>query len=346
MKNQLQIDNYQFIKFINIKQKLILVYFFIFLLISLILSFSFGSFHISLLDLLSSNINDLQLKVLSEIRTPRVILACLVGASLGVSGAALQGLFRNPLADPGLIGVSAGAALGAAFVIVLGSKFIPEYLFGIFILPLSAISGASLVILFLYVFTKGFGAKGITYMLLIGIAINAIATVFIGILTYVSTDSQLRGLTFWMMGSFGASNWVTLSPAIILIIGSISMLLPISRKIDILQLGESEASRLGVNIQSLKFKIIIFSAICVGSSVSLSGMIGFIGLVVPHLVRLLGGVNHSFLLIGSAILGAGLMTFADLLSRVIVQPAELPVGLLTSAIGAPFFLWLIIKIKR
>ena len=213
-------------------------------------------------------------------------------------------------------------------------------------MPISAISGASLVIFFLYAFTSGFGSKGTTYMLLIGIAINALASVIIGILTYVSTDSQLRGLTFWMMGSFGASNWLLISPAIILILGSILLMLPISRKIDVLQLGESEALRLGVDVQNLKLKVVLFSATCVGASVALSGMIGFVGLVVPHLVRLIGGVNHSFLLAGSAILGAALMTSADLLSRILIQPAELPVGLLTSAIGAPFFLWLIIKIKR
>ena len=180
--------------------------------------------------MINFELSDLEFKVLSEIRTPRVLLACLVGASLGISGASLQGLFRNPLADPGLIGVSAGAALGAAFVIVLGTKFIPEFLFGVFILPISAISGASLVIFFLYAFTSGFGSKGTTYMLLIGIAINALASVIIGILTYVSTDSQLRGLTFWMMGSFGASNWLLITPAIILILSSILLMLPISRK--------------------------------------------------------------------------------------------------------------------
>ncbi len=346
MKNFNKVNSPYFLKFINAKQKLILVSFVILLIFSFILSLAIGSFRIPVVDLINFELTNLEFKVLSEIRTPRVILSCLVGASLGISGASLQGLFRNPLADPGLIGVSAGAALGASFVIVLGSKFIPEFLFGVFILPVSAISGASLVIFFLYAFTSGFGAKGTTYMLLIGIAINALASVIIGILTYISSDSQLRGLTFWMMGSFGASNWTLISPAIILIMGSIILLLPISRKIDILQLGESEALRLGVNVQNLKLKVVFFSATCVGVSVALSGMIGFVGLVVPHLVRLMGGVNHSFLLLGSAILGASLMISADLLSRILIQPAELPVGLLTSAIGAPFFLWLIIKIKR
>ena len=346
MKNLNNINSFDFIRFINSKQKFILFSFLVLLIFSFILSLGIGSFRIPIINLINFELSDLEFKVLSEIRTPRVLLACLVGASLGISGASLQGLFRNPLADPGLIGVSAGAALGASFVIVLGTKFIPEFLFGVFILPISAISGASLVIFFLYAFTSGFGSKGTTYMLLIGIAINALASVIIGILTYVSTDSQLRGLTFWMMGSFGASNWLLITPAIILILSSILLMLPISRKIDVLQLGESEALRLGVDVQKLKLKVVLFSATCVGASVALSGMIGFVGLVVPHLVRLIGGVNHSYLLAGSAILGAALMTSADLLSRILIQPAELPVGLLTSAIGAPFFLWLIIKIKR
>lgn len=341
MNNQIK-----FIKFISTKQKLILISFLFIFFFSFLSALIFGSYKISLLSLLNLELTELENNILSKIRAPRVILAVLVGASLGISGAALQGLFRNPLADPGLIGVSAGAALGAAFAIVLGSKLLPELFFGIFFLPFSAILGASTIIFFLYAFTRGFESKGVTYMLLVGIAINALATVLIGILTYASTDSQLRGLTFWMMGSFGGSNWLLLFPAIVLIVVSISLLIPVSRKIDILQLGESEAIRLGVNVQQLKFKIVIFSAICVGSSVALSGMIGFVGLVVPHLVRLIGGVNHNFLLIGSAVLGAALMTSADLLSRIIIQPAELPVGLLTSAIGAPFFLWLVIKSKK
>mgnify|MGYP005741164509 FL=1 len=258
----------------------------------------------------------------------------------------LQGLFRNPLADPGLIGVSAGAALGASFVIVVGSSFFPEFIFGTFILPFSAIIGASFVISLLYIFTQGFGYQGITYMLLVGIAVNAFASVGIGILTYISTDSELRGLTFWTMGSFGGSSWQLIMPALIIISLTVLWLIPSSRKLDLLQLGEPEAYRLGVDVRRLKFKVIISSAVIVGLSVSLSGMIGFVGLVVPHLVRLLGGVNHNYLLPGSALLGASLMMGADLLSRILIQPAELPVGLITSAIGAPFFLWLIFRIRK
>ena len=305
-----------------------------------------GSINISLRDLFNSSLDDLSRIVLIEIRLPRVILAGLVGASLGISGAALQGLFRNPLADPGLIGVSAGAALGATLVIVLGSSFVGNFALGSFLLPLGAIIGAMSVILLLYFLTKGFGYQGVTYMLLVGIAVNAIAGVGIGILTFISTDSELRGLTFWTMGSFGGVTWPLLIPAILIILFSISLMMTVSRNLDLIQLGEPEAYRLGVDVKKLKYKIILTCAAAVGASVSLSGMIGFVGLVVPHLVRLFGGVNHNFLMPGSAFVGASLMIVADMLSRTIIQPAELPVGLLTSAIGSPFFLWLIFRIKR
>ena len=305
-----------------------------------------GSINISLRGLFNSSLDELSRVVLIEIRLPRVILAGLVGASLGISGAALQGLFRNPLADPGLIGVSAGAALGATLVIVLGSSFVGSFALGSFLLPLGAIIGAMSVILLLYFLTKGFGYQGVTYMLLVGIAVNAIAGVGIGILTFISTDSELRGLTFWTMGSFGGITWPLLIPAILIIITSLIFLIPVLRDLDILQLGESEASSLGVDVQRLKYRIIFTSAATVGASVALSGMIGFVGLVVPHLVRLIAGVNHSYVIIGSALIGSSLMIFADLLARTLIQPAELPVGLITSAIGSPFFLWLIFRINK
>tara|TARA_B100000242_G_scaffold294259_1_gene275817 strand:- start:1918 stop:2946 length:1029 start_codon:yes stop_codon:yes gene_type:complete len=334
------------LRFINRGQSIIITCLFFALLFFVYIGISIGSFDISLYEYFFGNTNELKNKVFEQIRLPRVILAGLVGASLAISGASLQGLFRNPLADPGLIGVSAGAALGATLIIVLGSSFVPDYIFGPLILPLSAILGSALVIYLLYLFTKGFGYRGVTYMLLVGIAVNALASVGIGVLTFISTDSELRGLTFWTMGSFGAANWTLVVPAIIVIIPTCLWLLSSSRKLDLLQLGEPEAERLGVDVKKLKFKVIISSAVVVGVSVSLSGMIGFVGLVVPHLMRLLGGVNHSYLLPSSIIFGSSIMIFADLLSRILIQPAELPVGLLTSAIGAPFFLWLILRIKK
>ena len=330
---------------ITSKQNLIILALFVLMIFSIFLGFLIGSFDSSIFDFIQGKSSALENNVLIQIRFPRVILAGLVGASLGVSGASLQGLFRNPLADPGLIGVSAGAALGASIVIVLGSNVIPDFLFGSFLLPLSAIIGSTFVISLLYIFTKGFGYKGITYMLLIGIAVNAIASVGIGILTYISTDSELRGLTFWTMGSFGGVTWPLIMPAVVVISFSIIWIIGLSRKLDLIQLGDVEASRLGVNVKKVRFGVIISSAVVVGISVALSGMIGFVGLVVPHLVRILGGVNHIYVLVGSAIFGSILMVISDTMCRILISPAELPVGLITSGLGSPFFLWLIFKMR-
>ena len=212
--------------------------------------------------------------------------------------------------------------------------------------PFAAILGSFTVIYILYLLTGGFKRDGITYILLIGIALNAFATVGIGIMTFISTDSQLRGLTFWLMGSFGGATSEMVIPFTSIIFISLFVLISVARKIDILQLGEIEALRLGVDVKRLKMIIIFSCALMVGLSVSLAGIVGFVGLVVPHIVRLLGGVNHRYLLMGSAILGSGLTILSDLLARTMIQPAELPVGLVTSALGAPFFLWLILRVKR
>ena len=336
----------QFFSFVSKNQIFLMSLLFISMIFFSLLAITFGSYGLSIIDFLLGKTSDIQNTVLTEIRLPRVILSGLAGASLGISGAALQGLFRNPLADPGLIGVSAGAALGATLMIVLGGDIFSQYSLGVFFIPLAAIAGSSLVILMLYFMTKGFGYEGVTYMLLVGIAINAIAGVGIGILTYISSDSELRSLTFWTMGSFGGVTWPLLMPVILIIVLAIIIMIPYSRQLDLLQLGEPEAFRLGVDVQKLKYTIILTCAASVGASVALSGMIGFVGLIVPHLTRLLGGVNHNYVLPGSALMGAALMIIADLIARIIIQPAELPIGLITSAIGSPFFLWLIFKIKK
>ena len=343
---KLSFQTSQFLSFVSKNQILLMSLLFVSMIFFSLLAITFGSYGLSIVDFLLGKTSEIQNTVLTEIRLPRVILSGLAGASLGISGAALQGLFRNPLADPGLIGVSAGAALGATLMIVLGGDIFSQYSLGVFFIPLAAIAGSSLVILMLYFMTKGFGYEGVTYMLLVGIAINAIAGVGIGILTYISSDSELRSLTFWTMGSFGGVTWPLLIPVILIIALAIIIMIPYSRQLDLLQLGEPEAFRLGVDVQKLKYTIILTCAASVGASVALSGMIGFVGLIVPHLTRLLGGVNHNYVLPGSALMGAALMIIADLIARIIIQPAELPIGLITSAIGSPFFLWLIFKIKK
>ena len=310
------------------------------------LGLSLGSFNIELNKILSGDADPLQTEVLFNIRLPRVLLAACVGGALGISGAALQGLFRNPLADPGLIGVSAGAAFGAVSAIVLVNSGLIFLQLGSFLVPLAAILGSLLVISLIYILTASFANSGIMYMLLVGIALNAMSTVGIGFLTFVSSDSQLRTLTFWMMGSFGSTSWELLIPSMVLVFITILTLILNSRKLDIMQLGESEAYRTGVDVLRTRRTIILSSAIMIGTCVSLSGIIGFVGLVVPHMVRLLAGSSHTFLLIGSAIMGTLITVLADLFSRLIIQPAELPIGLATSAIGAPFFLWLVLRLRN
>ena len=332
-------------RFLIAKQRYLLFIFLICLIVSILLAVTIGSFKISVTDILFGNLDELGKTILFTIRMPRVMLAAIVGASLAISGACLQGLFRNPLADPGLIGVSAGAALGAAFAIVFSSQFISLNFLGPYLIPFSAIIGSASVIIILFIITKGFGYDGVTYMLLAGIAVNAIAGVGIGLLTYISDDSELRSLTFWTMGSFGGVTWPLIIPAVVVILFSIIWIIGLSRKLDLIQLGDVEASRLGINIRRVRFGIIISSAVVVGISVALSGMIGFVGLVVPHLVRILGGVNHIFVLLGSAIFGSILMVISDMMCRVLISPAELPVGLITSGLGSPFFLWLIFKMR-
>ncbi len=304
-----------------------------------------GAIPISLIDLMSHSATPLERTVLLEIRGPRVVLAGFVGAALALSGAALQGLFRNPLADPGLIGVSSGAALGAISMIVLGSSLTMATWLTPYLLPLSAVLGAGLVTLFLYAFASRYGQFSIVTMLLVGIAINALATVGIGAFEYLSDDTQLRTLIFWMMGSFGRATWPTVIPAVVLMVIAAGILLRETHRLDLLQLGEAEARHLGIDVRSLKRRLILAAAAAVGAGVALAGIIGFVGLVVPHLVRLLGGASHRFVLPGSALLGATLTVLADLVARTIIIPAEIPVGLVTSALGAPFFLWLITRVR-
>ena len=284
--------------------------------------------------------SDMQETVLYSIRLPRVVLAGLAGAGLAAAGAALQALFRNPLADPGLIGVSGGAAVGAIFMIVFGAALISEALMPYFI-PLAAIAGAATVTAILYGFARWFGNFEVSTMLLVGIALNAMATVGIGAFEFLSDDTQLRTLVFWTMGSFGRATWTTVLPAAVIIVLASAVLLSRGRALDILQLGEVEARHLSVDVGMLKRVTVICAAAAVGAAVAVSGIIAFVGLIVPHIVRLLLGPSNRWVLPGSLLLGATLCVLADLVARMVIVPAELPVGLVTSALGGPFFLWLI-----
>lgn len=316
------------------------------LVASFVAGLSQGAVSIPLLGLVNGSATELEQIVFAEIRAPRVFLAGFVGASLALSGAVLQGLFRNPLADPGLIGVSSGAAVGAISMIVLGAALsIPDWAKA-YVMPLAAMSGAMAVTFLLYSFANYFGRFSVVTILLVGIALNAMAGVVIGLFQYVSDDAQLRTLVFWLMGSFSRAQWASVLPAIGVMVGASLVLLRQVKNLDRLQLGESEAYYLGVDVPRAKRHMILCSAAAVGAGVSLTGIIGFVGLVVPHLARLFLGSSHRLTLAGSVLIGASLMILADLLARTVMVPEELPVSLVTNAIGAPFFLWLIARAAR
>lgn len=285
---------------------------------------------------------------LVQIRLPRVLLGVMVGAGLGVSGAAMQGLFRNPLADPSLIGISSGAALAATAFIIIGDMFpfaLPIFL-ALFALPISAFVGGLLTTLVVYRLSTLAGQTVVATMLLAGIAINALAQAASGTLTFFATDTQIRSITFWRLGSLGGSTWTTLGVAVPFILLPVLFFPKLARALNALLLGESEAGHLGINIERVKSLTVVLVAMTVGACVAVTGLISFVGLVVPHLLRLMLGPDHRRLLPGSALLGASLLLGADLFARTIVAPAEMPIGILTALIGAPFFLWLLLRDRK
>ena len=282
--------------------------------------------------------------IISQIRLPRALLGLAVGAVLALSGVAMQGLFRNPLADPGLIGVSSGAALGAAVAIVGGAM-----LGGIspvwspYILSICAFAGGLGVTALVYRLGRRDGQTHVATMLLAGIALAALAGAAIGLLTYLADDATLRTLTFWNLGSLNGASYARLWP-LLLITFAVALWLPRRAKgLNALLLGESEARHLGFAVEKLKRELVFCTALGVGAAVAAAGMIGFIGLVVPHVLRLAVGPDHRVLLPASALAGASLLLFADLAARLILAPAELPIGIVTALIGAPFFLYLLLK---
>ncbi len=286
--------------------------------------------------------------ILFSIRLPRILLAVLVGSGLAVAGAVMQGLFRNPLADPGLLGVSSGAALAAVAIIVLGNSFLSEFvhLLGTAALPLAAFIGSLCTTVLVYKLSRMGGRLHIATMLLAGIAINALTGALIGVLVYMADDSQLRSLTFWQMGSLGRASWSEVGVSAAIIIPVTLLLLRLSRALNAMVLGEDEAQYLGINTDMLTRFAIVLCACLVGAAVAVSGMIGFIGLVVPHLLRLVLGPDHRGVLPGSLCVGGSLLVIADTCARTLVAPAELPIGLLTAAIGAPFFMYLLLQQRR
>ncbi len=282
--------------------------------------------------------------VIAQVRLPRILFGLLVGAALGGSGAALQVLFRNPLADPGLIGISSGAALGAIGAIVLGSTLAPTLVayIHLYAVPAFAFAGAGIATVAIVALGSRSGRIDVAMMLLVGIAINAIAFAGIGILSYLADDQQLRSLTFWTMGSLAIAGWDMLPFLALAILCPLILLALRAADLNRYLLGEVEAAHLGLDVKRMKRVIVLAVALSVGAAVSFAGSIGFIGLVVPHLVRIMAGADNRIVIPGSMLAGAILISLADLVARTIVAPAELPVGLILGAVGGPFFLWLLI----
>lgn len=280
--------------------------------------------------------------VVWDLRLARVLTAMIVGASLATCGAAMQGLFGNPLADPGIVGVSSGASLGAIMVVVLQIST-----FGMWTLPIGAfLAGVGTTFVIYALARPGQEGGDNSKLLLVGIAVNAIGGAFAGYLTYLATAEQLQSLTFWSMGSLSSAKWITVAisapPAVV----GIALLYRWARPLDLLALGERQARHLGVDVTVLRRKLIFVTALLVAAAVSFNGTIGFVGLVIPHLFRLMIGPAHRLLIPFSAAGGALLMMLADLAARTLDPPSEIPIGVIMGSLGGPFFLWMIYRSRK
>ncbi|HHN8347583.1 FecCD family ABC transporter permease [Morganella morganii] len=314
-----------------------------FLLVLMILTaMNTGGLPVSVSAFLRGEVTPQLWQIWLSVRLPRIVLAVLVGMALATAGVLLQGLFRNPLADPGLLGISSGAAVAVA----LGIVFIAPYLSGavtLYLHIITAFSGALCISGLIFLLNRR--RQPLLRLLLCGIAVNAISMSFVGVLNYLSDDKELRQFSLWMMGSTGHISWTLLLPAIVLALPVFYAAFRLARPLDIIQLGEEEAHYAGVNVRRTQQCVLLISALLTGIAVALSGIIGFIGLVIPHLMRMIFGWHHLLLLVTSALAGALLLLLSDTLARTLVVPAEIPVGLLTGLLGAPYFLWLIFSVK-
>jgi len=283
-----------------------------------------------------------------QIRLPRVLLCALTGAALSVSGVLMQALFRNPIVEPGLVGTSSGAAFGAAFVFVMGRTLTGAWadILGPWLLPLFAFAGGALATWLVYRLSNVFGKVNVNTLLLAGIAVNALAAGGTGFFSYIARDPQARSIVFWNLGTLSGADWRNTSLVAVTTIAGILLALRYTKALNALMLGETEAGYLGVRTRRLKTHILFVNTLMVAVATSVVGVIAFVGLVVPHILRLLGSSDNRFLVIAGALLGAILLNFADMLARIIVAPSEFPIGVLTAFAGAPVFLYLLIRANR
>jgi iron complex transport system permease protein len=275
------------------------------------------------------------------VRFPRVCLAVLVGAALGCAGAALQGIFGNPLAEPGVIGVSAGAAVGAAAAIVFGAAAL-----GGWAIAAAAFAGGLITTLLVYALARSDGRAEVVTLVLTGVALNAFAGGVLAALTYVADEASRDQIVFWQLGSLNGATWSSVGIVLPLALGGIVVLWLLAGQLDLLALGERAARHLGVDVERLRRIVIVVVALLVASGVAFTGIIAFIGLIVPHLIRMIAGPGHRLLVPASALTGALILVLADLLARNAVENADLPLGMLTSLVGGPVFFWLLRRTRR
>ena len=280
-------------------------------------------------------------RIFLELRLPRAVLCLLVGASLGVGGTLMQALFRNPIVEPGLVGTSSGAAFGSALFFVLGGVL--HLSTGLWTLPLAACLGGvvSTYLVFLLARSREDGRASIVMLLLTGLAINALFMSAIGFLSYIARDPQARSITFWSLGTLSGAGWRAVQMVSVSTVGGTIIALRYAKQLNALMIGEEEATYLGVNVNRLKWIILSINVVIVAVATAFTGVISFVGLIVPHILRMMHGADNRFLIVGSALTGATLLSLADLIARLSLRPAELPIGIVTSAVGVPVFLSLL-----
>lgn len=275
------------------------------------------------------------------VRFPRIVMALVVGAALAVAGAVMQAIFGNPLAEPGVVGVSSGAALGAAGAIVVGASVL-----GVAGVAVAAFLGGLVATLLVYVVSRAGGRTEVVTLLLTGIAVNAIAQAGIAFVLFVADSASREQIVFWQLGSLGGSLWSQVAVVAAVAVPGVLVALALARRYDLLALGERNARHLGVDVERLRLMSIVLVALLTGVAVAFTGIIAFVGLVVPHLIRMIIGPAHRGLVLASAVGGGALLVIADLLTRTLVAGAELPIGMLTSLVGGPFFFWLLYRQRR
>ncbi len=315
------------------------------LVVACIANISLGAYDVPVSHLWSamtgSGVDDTTRTVIQQIRLPRLALALIVGACLACAGVLMQGIFANPLAEPALVGVSSGAAVGAVVAILIGLTAIASWS-----LPIAAFLGGLSVTVGVFAMARVNGRTEVLTLILAGIAVNAFAGAIIGLVMSVADDAQLRSITFWTLGSVSTATWskvLVILPAAILGLACTPLF---AHRLDLLALGEQNARHLGVDVDRLRRQVITVIAVVTAAAVAVSGIISFVGLVIPHAIRLLIGPSHRWLLICSTLAGALLLVVADLVARTIVEPRELPLGVLTALIGSPVFFWLLRREHR